>query len=323
MKRYDQFLRGLIIVIAAVLLGFILFIILSREPVPAKDQAEELFTLYFEMDDIRQNSAQIFADLMIATNDPGRVGPGESIGSKPPVASAEELTLRLSLNQSSAEDALSMIDEKRFTDPEVDLRYDAVRTFYRSLFEYEEMALVELGRQPQDPHLATVLFEGTQWPALLEADTKLRDALLSLAALHGLEFSSLPYGELFRLRLVELDIPFVSEEVNTVTYPFTVKGTAFAYVMLNITFDVPLSDKMQVSIEDPNGYIIPLDQLAVYTDSDNSAELNQTSYVYRGESIIIVKFFPTDPTVTLVPGEWKMYVTGPIGSTMVIGMVEL
>lgn len=323
MKNYGQFLRGFVIVIAAILLGSIIFLFIGQEPVPAKAQAQELFALYFEMDDIRQDAARIFAELMIATKDPGRVGPTESIGSKPPVASAEELLLRLRLNQASAEEALSTIDEKRFSDPEVDLRFEAVRTFYTSLFEYEEMALLKLEREPEDPHLATVLFEGTQWPALLEADTQLRDALLSLATLHGLEFSSPPYDELFRQRLVELDNPIISDEVNTVTYPFTVKGTAYAYVMLNITFDVPLSDKMQVSIEDPNGYQIPLDQLAVYTDSDNSAELSQTSYVYRGQSIIIVKFFPSDPSVTLIPGEWKLYVVGPIGSSMVIGMVEL
>lgn len=322
-----KFLRGFIIVAAGVFLGSILLFFTVGKPVPAEAQAQELFELYFEMDQVRQESAQIFAELIEVDRNPERVGEKETIGSKPSLSSQEELIGRLEENQKSVEQNLSTIDANRFTDPEVNRRYNGVRTFYTTLFEFEDMVLTELSlaknNQERRAHLATTLFEGTDWSALVGEDAQLLDALASLAELHGLEFDPLAYEDIFRERLIELRRPIISEEVNTIVYPFTVKGTAIHYVMLNISFDVPLSDKIKVSIEDPRGRTITSDQLVEYTDSDNSPELNQLSYISRSDSVIIVKFFPSDPSVELVPGDWKLYVTAPVGSGMVIGMVEL
>jgi hypothetical protein len=301
---------------------------MNEKPVPAKAQAQELFTLYFEMDQVRQDSAQIFAELMVVAKDPQRVGAVEAIGSKPPLSSQEELAGRLEGNQISVQQTLDAINANKFTDPEVNSRYDEVRTFYTTLFEFEDMVLAELSlaenNEERHAHLATTLSEeGTAWPTLLAEDAHLMDTLASLADLHGLEFVPLSYEDLFRERLIELDTPLISDEVNTIVYPFTVNGTATYYVLLNVTFDIPLSDKIEISLEDPHGRIISSDQLAVYTDSDNSVELNHLSYIYRSESVIIVKLFPEDPVVMPTPGDWKLYVTAPVGCNMVIGMIEL
>lgn len=327
MTQYRQLLRRLLVIVTGLLL--VLFILLSTEKnsVPAKAQAQELFTLYFEIDHVRQESAEILTELMIVAKDPVRTGTESTIGSKPPLTSQAELTENLQENRILVEQTLTTINVDRFTDPEVDLRYDAVRTFYTTLFEFEDMVLKELSlaenKKEGYVHLATTLFEGTTWPALLAQDARLIDMLTSLAELHSLEFSPMSYEDISRTRHIELDTPIISDEVNTIVYPFTVSGTATYYVLLNVSFDIPLSDKIEVSLEDPQGRRISSDQLAVYTDSDNSAELNHSSYTYRSEHVIIVKLFPEDPVVTPIPGNWKFYVTAPVGCNMVIGMVEL
>jgi hypothetical protein len=134
-----------------------------------------------------------------------------------------------------------------------------------------------------------------------------------------LKFASKPYEDLFRERLNELDIPLVSDEVNTIMYPFTVSEIAQRQVVLSVSFEIPLSDKISISLEDPRGRIISSEQLAEY---DHSAEMNNISYIAREESVIIIKLFPNDPTVMPIVGEWKLYVTAPVGSYMVIGMTE-
>jgi len=327
MTKYRQLLRRFLVIVTGLLL--VLFILLSSEKnsVPAKAQAQELFTLYFEIDHVRQESAEILTELMILAKDLGRTGAESTIGSKPPLTSQAELTENLQENRILVEQTLTTINVDKFTDPEVDLRYDAVRTFYTTLFEFEDMVLKELSlaenKKERYAHLATTLFEGTTWPALLAQDARLIDMLTSLAELHGLEFSPMSYEDISRTRHIELDTPIISDEVNTIVYPFTVSGTATYYVLLNVTFDIPLSDKIEVSLEDPQGRRISSDQLAVYTDSDNSAELNHSSYIYRSKSVVIVKLFPEDPVVTPIPGNWKFYVTAPISCNMVIGMVEL
>jgi len=327
MKKYNQFLRGFLVITAGLLLGLIAFLFTKPNQVPAKAQAQELFTLYFEMDHIRQDSAQIFAELMVVTKDPGRVRAVEAVGAKMPLSSNEELAARLKENQTSVEETLDTINANKFTDSEVESRYEEVRSFYTTLFEFEDMVLAELvlakNSEERSIHLATTLFEGTVWPALLAQDTHLRETLSSLAALHSLEFAPLPYDDIFRERLAELDTPLVSDEVNTVVYPFTVSDPVTVYVLLNVSFDIPLSEKIDISIEDPNGYIISSNQLAEYNDADNSAELNHLSYIYRSDSIIIVKLFPEDSQVTPIPGAWKLYITAPIGSNMIIGMIQL
>ena len=322
-----KLLRGFIVVTVGALLGTILLLSVGGKPEPARAQAQELFELYFEMDQARQDSAKIFAELIEADKNPERVNTGETIGSKPSLSTHEELVERLKENQTSVAQNLAAIEANKFTDPEVKLRYAGVRSFYTTLFEYEGMVLAELAlaenNEERHIHLTTTLFEGADWPALLAEDAQLLDTLTSLAELHGLEFTPSSYENIFRERLIELRRPIISEEVNTITYPFTVKGTAVHYVMLNVSFDIPLSEKVKISLEDPNGLIISPDQFAEYTDSDNSAELNYLSYVARSGSVIIVKFFPGDPSVELIPGNWKLYVTAPVGSSIVIGMVEL
>src|SRR5215207_5743704 len=135
MKKINQLLRAVMVVVAGLLLASISLLFIDRNQVPAKAQAQELFTLYFEIDHVRQESAQIFAELMKVATDPGRIGAEETIGSRPSLASGEELSSRLQQNQITVEETLAIINANKFTDPKVDLRYDAVRTFYTSLFE--------------------------------------------------------------------------------------------------------------------------------------------------------------------------------------------
>lgn len=327
MKKHNQLLRGFLVVTAGLLLGLITLFFTDQKQVPAKAQAQELFALYFEMDHVRQDSAQIFAELMVVAKDPGRVQAVQAIGSKPPLSSHEELAASLKENQAFVEETLETINANKFTDSEVQSRYEEVRSFYTTLFEFENMVLAELtlveNNEERSIHLATTLFEGALWPALLAQDTHLRETLSSLAALHGLEFNPLPYEDIFRERLAELDTPLVSDDVNTVVYPFTVNDPVTVYVLLNVTFDIPLTEKIDIFLEDPYGHLISSNELAEYSDSDNSAELNHLSYVYRSDSVIIVKLFPEDPKATPTPGDWKFYVTAPVGSTMVIGMIQL
>lgn len=327
MIKDREFLRRLFVIMTGLSMGAVIFLSVYRYTVPAKVQAQKLFALYFEIDHVRQESAQILSELMVVARDPGRVGTDAAIGSKPPLSSQEELTDRLQANRVLVEHTLTTINAARFTDPDVKLRYDTLRTFYATLFEFEDTVLTELllaeNNKERYTHLATTLFEGTAWPSLLAEDTHLRDILTSLADLHGLEFSPTSYEDIFRKRFVELDTPIISDEVNTIIYPFTVSGTATYYVLLNVSFDIPLSDKIEISLEDPHGRSISSDQFVEYTDSDNSAELNHLSYISRSDSVIIIKLFPEDAGMMPIPGSWKLYVTAPVGCNMVIGMVEL
>lgn len=323
MNRYSTFLRGFLIVTTGLLLGLLGLFFSDRNQVPAKAQAEELFRLYFEMDHVRQESAQIFAELIEVDRNPERVGAVDAIGSKPPLASHEELTQRLKENQSSVKNTLAVIDANRFTDPEVDLRYEEVRTFYTALSKYEDLVLTELSRvknnQEQRAHLGTTLFEGADWPALLAEDAHLRDTLASLAALHSLEFAPTSYEDLFRQRLIELDTPFVSDEVNTIVIPFNVNELAQRQVVLVVSFEIPLSDKIKISLEGPHGRIITEDQLA---EDSLSSERNQLSYITRDQSTILIKLFPADSLVMPIMGDWKLYVTAPVGSNVVFGVTQ-
>lgn len=317
-----KLLNGFIVTVA-VLLGLALLIFIFGKPVPAGAQAQELFNLYFEMDQVRQDSAQIFAELIEVDRNPERVGAEETIGSKPTLSSQEELVFRLKENQKSVEQNLTTIDSNKFTDPEVKRRYDEVRTFYTTLFDFEDMVLAELSSaknsEERHAHLATTLFEGTNWPALLTEDIRLLDSLTSLAELHGLEFVPLPYEDLFRERLIELRRPIVSDEVNTIVYPFTVDETAVHQVVLTIGFDIEVSDKIKISLEDPSGRIISSDQLAEYSQS---AQMKHLSFISWDNSSVGIKLFPDDPFLMPIMGDWKLYVTAPIGSNMVIGMTQ-
>ena len=294
---------------------------------PAQAQAQELITLFFEMDDVRQESAQLFAELMVVAKDPGRAQTAETIGSKPSLSPYKELSDQLMENQASLEITMEIINTKKYSDDEVNKRYEDVQSFVTALINFENLAQEELLLAGDDDErfrqLATTLFEGTTWNELLDQDAHLRDTLGSLADLHDLEFASLPYDEIFRERLVELDKPIVSEEVGSITHPFTVSDPVITYVLLNVTFDIPLSDSMDISLEDPNGDMISSSQLALYTDTDNAAELKHESYIYRSGSVIIVKLFPGDPSVPPVPGDWKLHVTAPKGCGLVIGMIQL
>ena len=323
MNKYDRFLRGFIIVVAGLLLASTFLLLFHEKPIPAKAQAEELFKLYFEMDPIRQDSAKIFAELIEVSRNPERVGAVEGIGSKPPLTSHEELTDRLKNNQISVKEMLANIEANKFTDPEVDLRYEEVRAFYNTLFNYEDLVLTELSLAENDAgrlaHLATTLFEGADWPALLAEDTRLREALTSLAELHSLEFTLSSYEDVFRERLIELDTPLVADEVNTIVIPFTVNELAQRQVVLVISFDIPLSDKMIISLEGPDGRIITQDQLA---EDSYESEMNSLSFITRDGDTISVKLFPDDPLVMPIMGDWKLYVTAPVGSNVVFGVTQ-
>jgi hypothetical protein len=317
----------MIILVTALLLGLIAFFFIERNPLPAKAQAQGLFSLYFEMDHVRQDSARIFAELMVAAAHPDRVGAEQPVGARPPVSSRAELSSQLKENQRSVEEALAIIDRNKFSDPEVNRRYAEVRAFYTGLFEFEEMLLAELSAAENDAqrfsHLATTLFEGPGWPALLAGDARLMDTLTSLAALHALDFRPSSYEGLFRERLAQLDTPLISDQVNTIVYPFTVNESTSQQVVLSVSFEiklVDLGDKIKITLEDPRGRIITLDQLA---KDDLSSELNRLSFSSRDESIIAIKLFPDDPLVMPIAGDWKMYVTAPVGCYLVIGMIEL
>lgn len=327
MNKYNSTLRRLIVAAAVLLLGSILLFFIVGNPAPAEAQAQELFNLYFEIDQVRQDSAQIFAELIEAATDPERVGAEEGIGSKPALSSQEELSGRLTENQESVEQTLATINANRFTDPEVNRRHDEVRSFYTTLFEFEDMVLAELsniennGEQSASlGRMINTIFEGTDWPALLAKDAQLRDTLTSLAELHELEFTPASYEDLFRERLIELNTPIISDEVNTIVYPFTVDETAVHQVVLSIEFDIELSDKIKISLEDPRGRIISSDQLAEY---DQSAQMNHLSYIHRDNSSMAIKLFPDDQLVMPITGDWKLYVTAPVGSNVVIGMIQL
>src|SRR4030095_13286790 len=104
----------------------------------------------FEMDHVRQESAQILTELMLAAKDPSRIGAEETLGSKPPLSSREELGGQLQENQISVKQSLEIINTNKFTDPEVDSRYDNVYTFYTTLFEFENMVLTEISLAEND-----------------------------------------------------------------------------------------------------------------------------------------------------------------------------
>jgi len=322
MKKH-KLLRGFFVVIAGAFLGTILLFFIGGKPLSAGAQAQELFELYFEMDQVRQDSAQIFAELIEVNTNPELVGAEEVIGSKPSLSSQDELVDRLKENQTSVEQNLDTIKANKFTDPEVKRRYDEIHTFSTTLFEFENMVLTELSltenNEERQTHLATTLFEGGGWPSLLAEDAKLLDELVSLAELHDLEFTPLSYDDLFRERLIELRRPIVSNEVNTIVYPFTVDETAINQVSLTIGFDIEVSDKIKISLEDPSGRIISSDQLVEYSQS---AQMNHLSFVSRDNHTIGIKLFPDDPLVMPIMGNWKMYVTAPVGSNLVIGMTQ-
>jgi len=320
MYKYNPLLRK-VIISAILLLGSFALLFVAEKP--AKAQAQELFELYFEMDHVRQDSARIFAELMEVESNPARVGAVEEIGSPPPLSSQEELVLRLEESQISVEQFLAAIDENKFTDPEVDRRYDQVRAFYATLFEFEDLVLAELSTSDntgdQFAFLVNTIFEGEDWPALLAEDVQLKDTLASLAELHGLEFSPLSYDELFGERLIELRTPIISEELREVHQSFTVREPVVNHVIITVEFDIILSEKIKVTLEGPSGNIIALDQLV---DGENSQE-GPLSFVWRMDNGMFIKLFPDDPLVMPISGEWIVHITVPVGCQVVIGVSQL
>src|SRR3990167_4441109 len=96
----------------------------------ASAQAKELFTLFFEIDTARHQSAEIFAELLELKENPGREHTEQKLGQPPPLSSSAELLDRLRKNQQTVGDSLELITSKSFSDKEISTTHTQVRSFY-------------------------------------------------------------------------------------------------------------------------------------------------------------------------------------------------
>lgn len=200
------------------LIGFLVVFFMIGEPAVA--QAQELFTLYFDIDYVREESARIFAELLEAKTHPERIGVAEEVGKLPSLSSRENLLSRLIKNREEASRALESIDEKNFSANDVSLRHNEVKIFYSQLAEFEDFVIEELSEiktQEQFSEFIDAVFElRPDWESLLAQDKAVLENLTQLAAAYELEFKAVTYDELFRKRLVELRTPIISDEFGEV-----------------------------------------------------------------------------------------------------------
>ena len=336
----------LILVILAVIVGGVVFFIVKS---PAIVEAKELFTLYFDIDYVRKESALIFAELLEVKTHPERIGTTEEVGKPPPLSSREDLLSRLIENREEADRALESINEKSFSADDVSLRHKDIEIFYKQLADFEDFTIEELSKiktQEQFSEFIDTVFElRPDWENLLMQDKAVLEKLTQLAAVYELEFEAVTYDELSRKRLVELRAPIISDEFGEVKYDFEIAPDTLQH-NLSVSWYVSPVDQFRFSLKHPDGRImsfeiieppeegqmntipisyIPKDGRVVLlpdeelTGSLKDVPIQTELLVHYGETWVSFNFYPNDPVLAPIEGAWQLIVRAPGGIDIVLG----
>ncbi len=336
----------LIVIILAVIVGGGMFFIVKS---PAIAEAKELFTLYLDIDYVREESARIFAELLEAKTHPERIGASEEVGNPPPLSSREALLSRLIKNRKEAGRALESIDEKSFSADDVSSRHKDIEIFYKQLADFEDFAIEELSEiktQEQFSEFINTVFElRPDWENLLIQDKAVLEKLIQLVAAYELEFEAMTYDELFRKRLVELRAPIISDEFGEVKYDFEIAPDTLQH-NLSVSWSVSPVDQFRFSLKHPDGRIIrfeiiepseegqvntipisyiPKDGRVVLlpdeelTGSLQDVPIQTELLVHYGGTWVTFNFYPNDPVLAPIEGAWQLIVRAPGGIDIVFG----
>ncbi|MCH7605186.1 hypothetical protein IID24_04345 [Patescibacteria group bacterium] len=328
----------LLIIVGLIVLAF--FIVK-----PAVAQAKGLYLLYFSIDSVREESAQIFAELLEAKST--ALGIAGTKADNPKFSGPPEALIDvLKQNRGRIDDALAEIDTKNFPSEDIAKAHKEIRGFYTYMAAFEDEVLVGLENAQTKEGFANLIDEIFESPekgfeGIILLDGKLQETLRNLAETYDIAFSSKSYDEVFRERLIGLRTPVISEDIRgIVVYPFLIEYRSqyipeyAAQSTVSASWSAPDIDQFEFALEHPDGRIFRLGQLRVRQQGDadyydnkplfaETLDGSTTSFFDYGETFLVFKIFHDDPAVAPVIGEWKLHVQAPAGIEIVFGAIHL
>ena len=349
----------LVFVSIITLLGLLVFLFFPRNTIYA--QAEALFFMYFEIDHVRADSAQIFAELLETQRSPERVDTeGQNIGDKSSLANQAELAKRIALNRNEVQTALDRIESEEFSAPEISQNHKLVKEYYQLLFNFEDEVVSQLNTSTNDQDYAVFvsnIFENeSYWPAILKKDKEVRDSLQLLANSYKITFNNVSYEDAFKQELVNLDTPKLDNtQLGQAKYEFDIPdGFTQANVSVTIGPGADVTDLVYGLRHDDTGKVLnwmikeapregeyptilinelPRSDTGTNITADilpsekypivNSNRSYDAAKIDYGESYLVVTLVPDDPILAPVHGDWTMFVLAPAGLEVVIGATAL
>lgn len=320
MKGFASFFVVFTVIITAIIFSFFFF----RKPIDA--QAAELFTLYFDIDPARQESAKIFAEILHNKINPSKVGSEAKVGEKPLAHSTAELVQTLKENRIKVKNALTRADLKAFSNPDVSNLHLGIKKYYQNLGEFEDFVVSGLDGVDTDleyKNLIDTVFEtSNRWQDILEADKALRKSLFGLAESYNLNFEGDTYAELFQKRLVAMDEPVLSKDFAVIEDSFVIEDPILFQTTLSFSFSNNIVDKTKIELIHPSGKVINF----ASSDIGTQVKLENEGKSFRNEisnNTVILKLLPQDPEIAPIKGIWRYKVTAPVGSKFTFGVVHL
>jgi len=315
----------LIIILVGVLVVFGLAAYFFLKTPPAV-QAKELFTLYFEIDQSRTESGEMYAELLEVFQDPSRSESENGIGALPELLTTIESEKKLKKLNNGVTEALMKVNEKEFSDPDVKNAHSKMVAFYQKLEDLVEFTNNEMKDVDSDREfgqLVTILLEDNRYfPAVTVADKELTDSLTTLSSKYSIEFNPVPFRAAFTGKLSQVRTPIVSEEKGEIIYNFSVDGSLNHHLLVNVTGEVPFVEDDSFIFTNPVGKII---ELPLYNfDSDSALAWGDVSIAIEiGPSARVFKFFPQDEEVQPLKGDWSLKINVRGGQKLVIGFTNL
>ena len=322
---------SIFLIVGIMFVGIIISLKDKKISVVPVAQAKELFTLYFDIDHIREESAKLFAELFEASQYSERIGGQTDIGKKPPLRDPKTLIELMEANRIGVNEALNSINEKSFSDSEVSKKHQEVRAFYTQVAQFEDKVIGKLSGIQDDkdfPKVIDDIFElEPDWDNLLSSDRKLRSSLKDLASSYGISFNPEQYDEIFRKTLVNLGTNVVSKEskgfneYGEAIYPFSVKETTTIQAVVSVSSAIPFDKNTKFSFVHPDGRRIAIP--FVTPKESVLFEKEYKSYGDKcGETCAVFKLFPQDANVSPIAGKWQFVVLTKIGNNLVFGFTE-
>jgi len=318
--------RSLILkIVPLFLVSIIAIIFLAVFNKPSQAQASELFTLYFDIDYVRQESAQIFAELFLTKESPDLIEKQEKIGELPSLLKPEVLTNKLKANREKVNEVLLSINEKSFSDTAVRKAHSEVRDYYTFLAAFEVKVISELENVKSEidmGNVITTVFESEEYlPLLIKKDNMLRNSLVQLAEKYSYNFEPKSYDNMYSERLADLSEPITLNEYGEALYPFSVKETTVIQAVVSVSSAIPFDKNTKFSFVHPDGrriaipFVTPKE--SVLFEKDNKSYGDKC-----GETCAVFKLFPQDANVYPIAGNWQFVVLTKIGNNLVFGFTE-
>jgi len=106
--------------------------------------------------------------------------------------------------------------------------------------------------------------------------------------------------------------------------PFVITDPVNEQAVISIDFDIPITEDFCFSFIHPDGRIVEIPPVFDVSEIVRLEKI-KSSYQDRsvGPSVVMFKFFPTDPLVAPIRGEWILVVAAPAGAKFVFGVTHL